>query len=371
MSDTTTVRLSCFGLISSIEQDLRDFILRITEQVESLPKDIQDKVTERYLRDNEQEKNCSPELVDLLQYIDFSDTQKILHKLKKSQTLLSENLIVFICDHLDQLSPCRNRVCHSRPLESTDFFELRQFSSELIEKSPQNTFRQIKNVLNNLDNRAYLSTISTPNSWDEKKKQIFHNLPMVEFDDTGFLGRESDRDSINKLLNSDTRVITIVGEGGIGKTALSQRCLYDMLDLCEEYSDESPRFEIIAWVTLKANELTVNGARQINNAITDSMGLFQHVSNFLATETESMDDMLDEILAYMREFKVLLCIDNLETISTSKIRHFLANIPNGSKVLITTRMALGELEFRYKLDKLDKRSSVNLIRNMSKILNVS
>ncbi|HAS6338394.1 TPA: ATP-binding protein [Vibrio vulnificus] len=371
MSDTTTVRLSCFGLISSIEQDLRDFILRITEQVESLPKDIQDKVTERYLRDNEQEKNCSPDLVDLLQYIDFSDTQKILHKLKKNQTLLSESLIVFICDHLDQLSPCRNRVCHSRPLESTDFFELRQFSSELIEKSPKNTFRQIKNVLNNLDNRAYLSTISTPNSWDEKKKQIFHNLPMVEFDDTGFLGRESDRDSINKLLHSDTRVITIVGEGGIGKTALSQRCLYDMLDLCEEYSDESPRFEIIAWVTLKANELTVNGARQINNAITDSMGLFQHVSNFLSTENESMDDMLDEILAYMREFKVLLCIDNLETISTSKIRHFLANIPNGSKVLITTRMALGELEFRYKLDKLDKRSSVNLIRNMSKILNVS
>jgi LuxR family glucitol operon transcriptional activator len=194
---------------------------------------------------------------------------------------------------------------------------------------------------------------------------------MVEFDDTGFLGRVRDRDSINKLLNSETRVITIVGEGGIGKTALAQRCLYDILDLCEEQSSDIPRFDIIVWVTLKANELTVNGARQVNNAITDSMGLFQQISNFLATETDSMESMLEEISSYMREFNILLCIDNLETISTSKIRNFLANIPNGSKVLITTRMALGELEFRYKLDKLDQASSVNLIRNMSKILNVN
>ncbi|MGI2072815.1 NB-ARC domain-containing protein [Shewanella baltica] len=371
MSDTTTVRLSCFGLISAIEQDLRDLILKITGNVETLPSDIQEKVSERYSRENEKVDKKETELIDLLQYIDFNDTQKILHKLKKQQTLFDESIIVYICDNLELLSPCRNRVCHSRPLESTDFFELQQFSAELVKRTSINTFRQIKNVLNNLDNRAYLATVSTPNSWDEKRKKIFHNLPMVEFDDTGFLGRSNDRDSINKLLNSDTRVITIIGEGGIGKTALAQRCLYDMLDLCEDISTKSARFDIIVWVTLKANELTVNGARQINNAITDSMGLFQHVSDFLATNNESMEEMLNEIISYMREFKVLLCIDNLETISTSKIRNFLANIPDGSKVLITTRMALGELEFRYKLDKLDNRSSIILVRNMAKVLNVS
>jgi LuxR family glucitol operon transcriptional activator len=370
LSDTTTVRLSCFGLISAIEQDLRDFILKIVDKVESLPSDIQDKISDRYLRENEQVESDVVELIDLLQYIDFTDTQKILHKIKKQQILFEEKVIVYICENLELLSPCRNRVCHSRPLESTDFFELQRFATELLNKTPAHSFREMKNVLNNLDNRAYLATIATPNSWDENRKKIFHNLPMVEFDDTGFLGRVTDRDSINKLLNSDTRVITIIGEGGIGKTALSQRCLYDMLDLCEESPTNSSRFEIIAWVTLKANELTVNGARQITNAITDSMGLFQHISNFLSTNNESMEEMLNEILSYMREFKVLLCIDNLETISTSKIRSFLANIPDGSKVLITTRMALGELEFRYKLDKLDKRSSIHLVRNMAKVLNV-
>ncbi|MEZ8557403.1 NB-ARC domain-containing protein [Vibrio cyclitrophicus] len=369
MSNTTTVRLSCFGIISAIEEDLRDFILKALDSRSSLPKDISEKVLERYTRENDGKLDGSEELIDFLQFIDFSDTLKILNKVKNQQKILDKDLLSYICEQLEVLAPCRNRVCHSRPLESSDFFNLRQFCVDLLDKSDNYTFRQIKDTIHNLDNRAYLSTVSTPKIWEEDKNNIFHNLPMVEFDDTGFLGRVHDRDSINKLLLSDTRVITIVGEGGIGKTALAQRCLYDILDSCEE---SNQRFEIIAWVTLKANELTVNGARQITNAITDSIGLFQHVNNFLtSTNIDSFEDTLEEILNYMREFKVLLCIDNLETISTTKIRHFLANIPDGSKVLITTRMALGELEFRYKLDKLDKRSAIDLTRNMAKVLNVT
>ncbi len=371
MGNTTTVRLSCFGIISAIEEDLRVLILKTTNSLELLPNDVREKVIERYCRENDGKLTGSEKLEDFLHYIDFLDCQKILHKIKKHQNTLSEEQITYICDNLVKLSPCRNRVCHSRPLESTDFFDLRQFCSDLIENSQKYRFVEIKNIISNLDNRSYLSTISTPITWDENRRSIFNNLPMVEFDDTGFLGRVDDRTSINKLLLSDTRVITIVGEGGIGKTALAQRCLYDVLDMCEDTSNVSPRFEIIAWVTLKANELTVNGAKQINNAITDSIGLFQHVSNFLTnSSSSSLEYNLNEILEYMKEFKILLCIDNLETISTSKIRNFLANIPDGSKVIITTRMALGELEFRYKLDKLDKKASTNLIRNMSKILNV-
>jgi LuxR family glucitol operon transcriptional activator len=64
-----------------------------------------------------------------------------------------------------------------------------------------------------------------------------------------------------------------------------------------------------------------------------------------------------------------LCIDNLEAISSENVRDFLANIPNGSKVLITTRVGLGEIEYRYKLDKLDDKSCVVLIRNLAKLVN--
>ncbi|ELA8139979.1 NB-ARC domain-containing protein [Vibrio parahaemolyticus] len=371
MSNTTTVRLSCFGIISAIEDDLRALILRTTSDLKDLPLDIQDKVVDRFNRENEVKPDITPQLGDYLNFIDFLDSQKILHKIKRNQTLLKEELLIFICENLESLSPCRNRVCHSRPLESTDFFDLRQFCIELLERSKDYKFSEIKKVINNLDDRAYLSSIGTPAVWDDKKRNIFNNLPMVEFDDTGFLGRVDDRTSINKLLLSDTRVITIVGEGGIGKTALAQRCLYDILDICEDPSKGEARFDIIAWVTLKANELTVNGAKQINNAITNSIGLFQHVNSFLGSgKSENIDSNLDEILEYMNEFNILICIDNLETISTSKIRNFLANIPNGSKIIITTRMALGELEYRYKLDKLDNKSSINLMRTMAKILNV-
>ncbi|EGR0579839.1 tetratricopeptide repeat protein [Vibrio cholerae] len=371
MGNMATVRLSCFGIISAIEDDLRKLIINTTDTLESLPNDIKEKVIERYRRENNGKISGHENLEDFLSFIDFLDIQKILYKIKKEQILISEELLSYICDNLEKLSPCRNRVCHSRPLESTDFFDLRQFCTYLLENSKKHKFNEIKNIINNLDNRPYLSTISTPKPWDENRRNIFNNLPMVEFDDTGFLGRVDDRTSINKLLLSDTRVITIVGEGGIGKTALAQRCLYDILDLCEDSTQNEPRFDIIAWVTLKANELTVNGAKQINNAITDSIGLFKYVNSFLSNDiSESLENNLEEILEYMKEFKILLCIDNLETISTSQIRNFLANVPNGSKIIITTRMALGELEFRYKLDKLDNKASIILMRNMAKVLNV-
>lgn len=231
-------------------------------------------------------------------------------------------------------------------------------------------WKSINEAIKNLDNPAFALSLEIPEFWSVSKKAIYNNLPLPEFDDTGFMGREKDRDSINRLLKSNTRVISIVGEGGVGKTALAQRCLYDILELCEV--DESDLFfDIIIWVSLKMNRLTPSGAIEIQNAITSSSGLFQSVSATLTgSKFDDLSDALKEISEYMDEFRILLCIDNLETISGNDVRDFLAGISNKSKVLITTRVGLGEIEYRYKLDKLDDKPSIDLMRNMSKLLNV-
>jgi LuxR family glucitol operon transcriptional activator len=194
---------------------------------------------------------------------------------------------------------------------------------------------------------------------------------LPEFDDIGFIGRLKDRKSINTLLASNTKVISIVGEGGIGKTALAQRCLYDILELCEDKTQEAPLYDIILWVSLKTNRLTATGIEQIRDAISSGAGLFQSISSSLGTLHDSdIESILNEICVYMEEFKILLCIDNLETISSNEVREFLANIPQQSKILITTRIGLGEIEYRYKLDKLDDKPSAQLMRSLSKLLNI-
>ena len=133
---------------------------------------------------------------------------------------------------------------------------------------------------------------------------------------------------------------------------------------------QSP-YDMIVWVSLKTSRLTTSGVEQIRNAISSISGLFQNVSEILGAEISSdIGAALIEISEYMTEFKILLCIDNLETISSTEVRDFLANIPNESKVLITTRIGLGEIEYRYKLDKLDDKPSVDLMRNMSRLLNL-
>ncbi|EXC97153.1 hypothetical protein J495_3458, partial [Acinetobacter baumannii 1075025] len=129
---------------------------------------------------------------------------------------------------------------------------------------------------------------------------------------------------------------------------------------------------MILWVSLKTNRLTQAGAISIKDAITNSSDMFKNIhDNFANSSDMTIDDVLKEILEYMDTFKILLCIDNLETISSASVRNFLSQIPNKSKVLITTRMGLGEIEYRYKLDKLNDKDSIDLLRTMAKILNLT
>lgn len=366
-------RMSCFSLVSAIETDLRIVIINeLTEDnLDNLPTDVVKVAKERYFDYKKEVFSKDGDPLELLNFIDFYDLSKILHKITDIQTYSSKDDLKEIAFNLETLSPCRNRVCHSRPLEPSDFTSLLDFSNKLKSIGKAYDWKNIHIALKNLDNPSFALALEIPSFWRVNTKHINNNLPLPEFDDTGFIGRDKDRKSITKLLNSNTKVISIVGEGGVGKTALAQRCLYDVLEMCELTESNETLFDIIVWSSLKTNRLTANGSGLIKNAIATCSGLFQDIALNLAGGTGgSLSQDLDEILEYMNEFKVLLCIDNLETISSSDIREFLADVPNKSKVLITTRIGLGEIEYRYKLDKLDDKPSVELMRSMSRLLNL-
>lgn len=366
-------RMSCFSLISSIETDLRSVLAlqAYDDYLKILPEDVASTAKARYLDHKKEVFSKESDLSELLEFIDFYDLSKILNKIATVQTAFSDSELKSITTGLEKLSKCRNRVCHSRPLEPNDFVSLLDFTQELVETGDRLDWKNINEAIRNLDNPSFALSLSIPDFWKPNKKAIYNNLPLPEFDDTGFMGRDNDRKSINKLLNSNTSVISIVGEGGIGKTALAQRCLYDILELCEDEKNDSAPYDIIVWVTLKTNRLTVGGVEQIQNAISSSSGLFHNITSALgAGAPTDIAGALSEISEYMSEFKTLLCIDNMETINSSEVRDFLANIPHHSRVLITTRIGLGEIEYRYKLDKLDDKPSIDLMRNMSRLLNI-
>ena len=77
-------------------------------------------------------------------------------------------------------------------------------------------------------------------------------------------------------------VITIVGDGGLGKTAAAVKAAYELLD------DERSPFEATVWCTSKTTQLTVGDIRNIEGAISTSLGLMESIATNLkgATPTQ-------------------------------------------------------------------------------------
>ena len=66
----------------------------------------------------------------------------------------------------------------------------------------------------------------------------------------------------------------------------------------------------------------------------------------------------------MRANRILLVIDNLETLGL-EIRDLAVGIPRDSKLLLTSRIGLGEIELRYQMPDLSARDAGMLLRNLS------
>jgi hypothetical protein len=156
----------------------------------------------------------------------------------------------------------------------------------------------------------------------------------------------------------------MVGEGAIGKTALALRLAYKILD------DHNFDFDCIVWVSAKTNQLLPNEIKGLNNSIRSSLDLLDSVGDFLGAEKVSTSGF-SELIEYLNTFKILLIIDNLETVIDENIRSFLGQINSrDSKILITSRIGLGDFERRYQISNLNERDAVTLLRSLAKVRNV-
>ncbi|WP_250847475.1 NB-ARC domain-containing protein [Streptomyces hygroscopicus] len=191
-----------------------------------------------------------------------------------------------------------------------------------------------------------------------------HNLPAPEFDETGFFGRRNELSRIKKAIKGAYPVVSILGEGGIGKTSIALKAAYELLD------DPKNPFDAFVWVTAKATFLTVNEIQRISGAIETSLGLFASAAEQLGGERAKKSvDPVSEVLSYLEHFKVLLILDNMETVLDQRLRDFLLDLPMGSKVIITSRIGLG-IENPVSLAPLSIEDSTRLLRKLARVRNV-
>ena len=330
-----------YVLLRAFEQDCRaivDYFIEGRIESANLFSGLEEKISHR-------RKNERNDLTSDIELLDLSDLIEIIFKNKKllPMDILSDfNSLKSTTTNLIRI---RNRVMHARPLYEDDDKTFILIIQDLQSTSWKNL------VSTSVDlNKGHETALENYEIIEEST--ILHNLPRAEHGETGLVGRSEDIKRVtNWLMDERTNVVTIAGSGGLGKTALALQVAYDLLD-----NIDNP-FDAILWVSLKQEKLTTDGIQSISNAISDIPSAIIELGSAIDSNFRGAISNLREALAGS---KVLICLDNLETISGSEFMELYDALPE-VKFLLTSRQGIGQIERRYDLNALSEKDSLHYL----------
>lgn len=258
----------------------------------------------------------------------------------------------------------RNAVSHpNRPFPDSYWFRAATIASDpLIEKL---NLTSIRNALNS----AVEENLNIPpDEWIYNVKWAIPNTLPTSFDHeiTGLLGREKEFKDLESVLSKErNNLIAIVAPGGIGKTALVLQYLKD-LSLSPSWSS---KLSSIIFCTLKNEKLTANGIETIDaingiDQIKDT--IYQDLK--LIYKNKYDFNSFSEALNLLENEKILICIDNLETLLIDSQKEFIEFnqlLPLKWRLLVTSRISIDSAT-TVPLEPLVRRHAVNLSRNYLK-----
>lgn len=349
ISHTRMTRSRLFVLIDAFETDMRAALLRyVFDHV-----DEESALGPAYEKANlRRESDDVDGSQSIAQYLDIREAYDLLNRYRSSLPEdfgreLRENT-----DLMNTLTPIRNRVMHGRPLHAGD---------------PENCVSAAQNFVTRywVHTKETLDHLISDPTWEPafesqhgRSERVLHNLPLPDYDETGLIGRSSECEKIaNHLLRRREPIVTITGEGGIGKTATALEIAFRIID-----NPESP-YECVLWVSLKRERLTAQGVEEILNSVRDLTGAARVLGQALDT---GFVGGITELAEVLDGIETLLIIDNLETVDGSEVIALYETLPDTVTYLFTSRIGVGQFERRVALDPLKESHASRLFRELSK-----
>lgn len=355
-------RLTLYATIDAMESDLRAAVNGAFDSRQNpstvFHEGLLKRVTERYQEETGLDASQAG-FSDLVEFMDFGDAFSTINR---NQSQFQDDLADHVRQNtaiLESLVGPRNRVMHGRPLEVDDFAKVMDAAAALVDSRPA-LWTNTGSILDRLKREPSFVT-AIPIQVRNSPSAVRHNLPTPDFDETGFVGRRKEMAQLDKALKGPHPVVNILGPGGQGKTALALNSLYALLE-----AEKCP-FEAIVWSTAKSTQLTATHITKIANSITDSMAVVKAVGRELSAE--QAPSTVEGLVALLEGRKILVVIDNLETVLDDRLRGLVGNLPPGNKLLLTSRVGLGAFDYPIKLGGLEDKEAVFLLRALARIRN--
>ena len=348
-------------LIIEFEQDLRSYLYR--NVVEKFDKEdtlamFKEKIKKRR---NLRHDNLEKIDFDLLTMGELGEF--ISYNKNNFAPELLSNISEFR-DAVQFLVQIRNDLAH--PYSVDDDFEQNDLSIKLKVYESINFFQK------SIDDFPWTKTIDAFEVLSDEKNfnikiddilkkisfPILHNLPEPQHKDTTLIGRKDELNRLNKYMSSNRgTLISICGPGGLGKTALA-------LEYCHQLvTSEDAQFSRIVFFSFKEEDLLDD--KFSNSSLKSFDGLVDIVEDDFSYQSNNISQVID----FLDSEGTLIVIDNTESLSKEEILEFYWKFEN-AKILITSRIGLGEVEIRIDLQPLEFKESRYLFRQLANIEDV-
>ena len=342
-------------LLHQIEEALGSFVLN-NGDINSLNLDSLENIHQREVDKGRVFNRKSIKDVVEATYLDelFGFALDIAHD---SSIIDSINYLYSLFHHLD-IYEIRNAISHpNRP-----FWDCYWYRVAAVASDPVNEILGLSEVKAALESAEAGVITDPPEDWLAKVIwQIPNNLPE-QFDHglTGLIGRSKELQELKKFIsNPRVNTIALVAPGGAGKTALA----LDLLNTIVSTPSFSKTLDSVIFITMKTEKLTSEGVISL-----DSIETMEELRNNILESInhiydESFSDF-DEAKEAMGDEKILLCIDNLETLLREKQDSFEElnyQLPPSWQVLVTSRISISNATI-LSLEALKEKSAIHLAR---------
>lgn len=361
----SATRMMVYAMLSAVEEDLRDLVLARAEGQSAgdvLGTRLHTRAIDRLRADRGLSAGAEPDLGTLLPYTDLGDLFELVNVLTPKA---GDPFRAQLADHnaaIERLLPIRKRIAHVRPLDYEDF-SVADVTTEKLARTGPAYWQEVGRTRTLMQtDPSFVYGVPQP-TYEEDESGVFYRLPLPDYDDTGFMGRTDDVRKLLGLIKGPWPVVSVVGEGGLGKTSLALKVAYDLLD------DVDCPFDAIVFSTSKNAQLTPGRVEEISTEVKDALGLLTDAASAFGAPDDPSGGFTD-LLFMMENYRVLLVLDNLENVLDDTIRQFLDALPAGSKVLVTSRIGLGDYEKRIPLKALTSSDAVALLRTSATMSNV-